>query len=150
MNKIMFVCHGNICRSPMAEFLLKDLASKKGQASAFLIKSSATSSEEFGNPVYPPVRRILNSLNIDCSGKYANTLKPSDYDEYDLFVCMDDANVRNAKRILSGDPLGKVVKLLSFTGSTADVSDPYWTGDFESVYNDINSGVNALYEYLKK
>ena len=148
MYKIMFVCHGNICRSPMAEFLFKDLVAKKGRVADFIIKSSATSSEEQGNPVYPPVRRILSRLGIDCFGKYATTLKPADYDDYDLFVCMDDANVRNAKRILGGDVHGKVVKLLSFTGSDSDVSDPYWTGDFESTYDDINSGINALYQTL--
>ncbi len=150
MCRINFVCHGNICRSPMAEFLLKDLVAKKGQTANFVIKSSATSSEEYGNPVYPPVRRILSHLGIDCTGKYATTLKPTDYDDYDLFVCMDDANVRNATRILGGDPEGKVKKLLSFTGSSADVSDPYWTGDFVSVYDDINSGINALYDFLTK
>ena len=148
MHKIMFVCHGNICRSPMAEFLLKDLAKKKGQESDFIIKSSATSREEEGNPVYPPVRRILNGLGINCFGKYATVLTKSDGDEYDYFICMDDANVKNATRILGESKKDKIKKLLDFTGEFRGVSDPYWTGDYDSVYSDISRGVEALYKFL--
>lgn len=154
MTKIMFVCHGNICRSPMAEFIFKDMVKKKGLEGDFVVTSSATSTEEIwngvGNPVYPPAKEILNLHNIDCNGKRAVQIKKSDYEKYDLLIPMDSNNVRNMSRILKGDPDNKVHKLMSYTGSDRDVSDPWYTRDFEKCYNDIYTGCKALLEYLTK
>ena len=149
MIKIMFVCHGNICRSTMAEFLMKDLVKKLGEDKEFLIASAGTSSEEEGNPVHYGTRKILDRLGISCAGKYAQKLKASDYDKYDYFVCMDRRNLVNIERIFK-DTKGKVSLLMSYAGDSRDVSDPYWTGDFEGVYRDIDLGIRELYKFLKK
>ena len=153
MHKIMFVCHGNICRSPMAEFVLKDLVKKCGRENEFIISSSATSTEEIwqgvGNPVYPPAKRELLKHGITCDGKRAVQLKEEDYEKYDLFICMDSANVRNATRILNGDKNGKVIKLLSYIGEDRDVADPWYTGDFSVTYTDVYNGIVALLKTLK-
>ena len=150
MMKIMFVCHGNICRSPMAEFVLKDLVMRSGLEKDFVIVSSATSTEEIyngvGNPVYPPAKAVLERHGIDPSGKRAVQLKSSDYDKYDLFIGMDSANIRNMARILGGDKDSKVRKLMEYTGSSADVSDPWYTRDFDRCYKDIYAGCEALFE----
>lgn len=150
--RIMFVCHGNICRSPMAEFVFKDMIKSRGIESDFVVCSSATSTEEIwngvGNPVYPPVEALLDSKGIDTSGKRAIQLKQSDYDKYDLFIGMDQANIRNMARILGGDREQKIHKLLEYTGSSADVSDPWYTRDFEKCYEDIYAGCKALLESL--
>ncbi len=152
MTKIMFVCHGNICRSPMAEFILRDMAKKRGREKDFFIASCATSTEEIwgeiGNPVYPPARAELEKHGISCDGKFAVQLKKSDYDKYDLFLCMDDNNVRNAIRILGGDPEGKLKKLMSLTGNDRDVRDPWYSGNFEVTYKDIHSACTAILEKL--
>lgn len=152
MKKIMFVCHGNICRSPMAEFILKSMAEKSGKSKDFIIQSSATSTEEIwngiGNPVYPPAKAELQRHGLLCDGKRAVQLCKADYDKYDLFLCMDSNNVRNAIKILGGDRYGKVRKLLSYTVSGRDVSDPWYTGDFSSAYKDIYQGCKALMETL--
>ena len=124
MIRILFVCHGNICRSPMAEFVMKDLVDKAGLADAFEIASAATSSEELGNPVYPPARRKLAEHGIGCAGKTARRLTADDYDEYDLLIGMDDANLRNMRRLFGGDPDGKCRLLLEYIGSTRGVADP--------------------------
>lgn len=150
MIKIMFVCHGNICRSPMAEFLMKDYLEKKGESENFLIRSSATSMEEHGSPVHYGTREILNRLNISCAGKRAELLKKNDYDNYDYFIGMDGANIRNMLRIFGGDPLQKVSLLLDFAGEHRDVADPWWTGDFESTYRDVDKGIKYLYKHLKE
>lgn len=146
--KIMFVCHGNICRSPMAEFIFKKLVAEKGMSDNFVVASSATSTEEIwngvGNPVYPPAKAILAKHGISCEGKRAVQLKKSDYEKYDIFIGMDSANIRNMNRIFGGDPDGKVYKLLSFADSGADVSDPWYSRDFDIAYNDIMTGCNAL------
>lgn len=148
MIKIMFVCHGNICRSPMAEFVFKDLICKKGLNDKFTVASSATSTEEIwngvGNPVYPPAKRILNSHGISCEGKSAVQLKKADYDNFDYFIGMDGANIRNMNRILGGDPAGKIYKLLTFAGRSDDVADPWYTGDFETTYKDVLTGCEGL------
>ena len=129
MKKIMFVCHGNICRSPMAEFIFKDMVKKSGLENEFFIASSATSTEEIwggiGNPVYPPARAELAKHGISAEGKRAVQLKKEDYDKYDLFIGMDSANIRNMHRILGGDPDGKIHKLKDYSGSGGDVSDPW-------------------------
>ena len=145
----MFVCHGNICRSTMAEFLMKDLVKKKGKESEYFIRSSGTSSEELGNPVHYGTRRILNQMGIDCSGKYAETLKRADYDKYDYFICMDQRNWGNMMRIFGVDKDNKCCKLLDFSSCPRDVADPYWTGDFNATLFDVQDGVNALYEFLE-
>lgn len=154
MKRIMFVCHGNICRSPMAEFIFKKMVKENGVEQEFEISSSATSTEEIwrgvGNPVYPPAKRELLKHGITCDGKRAVQLKVEDYENYDLFVCMDSANVRNATRILNGDKQNKVVKLLSFAGKDADVSDPWYTDRFDVAYADIYEGCKALCEKLLK
>ncbi len=144
MTKIMFVCHGNICRSPMAEFIMKDLVKRAGLEDEFVIASAATSSEELGNPVYPPAKRILSEHGISCKGKTAVRLKPADYDEWDMFICMDSYNLRNIMYIFTDDPERKVTKLMSFTGSDADVDDPWYTRRFDIAFNEILAGCEAL------
>lgn len=148
MVKIMFVCHGNICRSPMAEFVFKDMVQKAGRGDEFVIRSSAVSDEEIyggvGNPVYPPVAAILKAKGIDCLHKRAQKLLPSDAEKYDLFVCMDDGNVRRAVGILGRKYADKCVKLLSFAGEERDVSDPWYTRDFDTCYDDIVKGLTAM------
>lgn len=146
MLKIMFVCHGNICRSPMAEFILNDIINKKDIKEDVFVQSAATSQEEVGNAVYPPVRALLASKGIDSSGKYATQLKKSDYDKYDLFIGMDSANIRNMMRIFGGDPHGKIRKMMSFCKKDTDVADPWYTGDFELAYRDIRT---ACEEFVK-
>ena len=148
MVKILFVCHGNICRSPMAEFVMKDLAKKAGLASQFHIESAATSREEIGNPVYPPARRKLAEHGISCDGHAARQLTNQDYDKYDLLIGMDSANLRNMHRICGGDPDGKVLKLLEFAGTNRSVDDPWYTGDFETTYADVCDGCEGLLAYL--
>ena len=149
MTKILFVCHGNICRSPMAEFLMKELVEKKGLGERFYIESAATSTEEIGNGVYPPVRRILNARGIDCTNKRARQMTASDYEKFDYIICMDQNNLRNMKYIVS-DTCGKVSRLLDFTNNPHDVADPWYTGDFELTERDVENGCNALLEFLLK
>ena len=149
MIKIMFVCHGNICRSPMAEFLMKDLVCKKGEEQNFEIKSSATSSEELGNPVHYGTKDVLDRLGISCRGKYAVKLTASDYNKYDYFIGMDEYNIRNMLRILGSDSENKIYKLLDFTNRKGDVADPWYTGNFTDTYRDVSEGVIALYEFIK-
>lgn len=153
MIKILFVCHGNICRSPMAEFILKDMVSKMGISNQFEISSAATSTEEIwngiGNPVYPPARAELAKHGIRCDGKRAVQLCRQDYDKYDYLIGMDSNNIRNMERMLShkGE---KIHKLLEFTGSDADVADPWYTGDFSRTYKDIKKGCEAFLNYLDR
>ncbi len=146
----MFVCHGNICRSPMAEFIMKDLVRKEHLESQIQISSSATSTEEIGNPVYPPARAELQKHGLSSDGKYAVQVKKSDYEHYDIFAVMDSNNVRNIGRIFKSDPLGKVHKLLEFAGRNDDVSDPWYTDRFDVAYRDIHEGCTALLAYLKQ
>ncbi len=150
MKKIMFVCHGNICRSPMAEFIFQKMVKEKGKQDEYLIKSSATSYEELSNPVHPGTRRILNSMGIDCSGKHAEKLFKSDYDKYDYFICMDERNLKNMLYIFGDDKKNKCYKLLWFTDKKGDVADPYWTGDFNATLYDVELGLNGLYDFLEK
>ncbi|HIS53262.1 MAG TPA: low molecular weight phosphotyrosine protein phosphatase [Candidatus Onthomonas avicola] len=149
MIKILFVCHGNICRSPMAEFVMKDLVAKDGRATEFEIASAATSTEEIGNPVYPPARRKLAEHGIGCVGKTARQLRRSDYRYYDLLIGMDRANLRNMNRICGGDPDGKIRLLLDYTGQSRDVADPWYTGDFEATWRDVLAGCRALLAALE-
>lgn len=148
MTKILFICHGNICRSPMAEFVMKDLVEKCGKADDFLIESRATSTEEIGNPVHQGTCRKLAEHGISCSGKRAVQLRRSDYEKYDLLICMDDWNVCNTLRIIGSDPQNKVRKLLSFAGESGDIADPWYTGNFDETYDDVLRGCTALLEKL--
>ena len=148
MIKILFVCHGNICRSPMAEFVMKDLVNRAGQADAFQIASAATSTEEIGNPVYPPARRKLAEHGIGCAGKTARQLTREDYAQYDLLIGMDRANLRNMNRLWGGDREGKLHLLLDYTSRPGDVADPWYTGDFESTWRDVLEGCRGLLEHL--
>ena len=152
MKRIMFVCHGNICRSPMAEFIFKKMVTEKGLEREFLIASSATSTEEIwngvGNPVYPPAKRELAAHGISCEGKRAVQLQKSDYEKYDLFVGMDSANIHNMHRILGGDPNGKIRKLMDYTARGGDVADPWYSDRFDVAYRDIYEGCEGLLEDL--
>lgn len=148
MTKILFVCHGNICRSPMAEFVMKRLARDRGMGRDLEIASAATSREEIGNPVYPPARRKLAEHGISCSGKTAVQVTAADYDRYDCIILMDSNNRRNLRRIIPDDPDGKVRMLMDFTDSPRDVADPWYTGDFERTWQDINKGCSALMEHI--
>ena len=153
MKKIMFVCHGNICRSPMAEFIFKDMLKKEGIESEFYVASSATSTEEIwggiGNPVYPPAKAELKKHGILCDGKRAVQLKKSDYDKYDMFIAMDSNNIRNIGRIFGSDPDSKVHKMMDFTDRKGDVADPWYTGNFDITYSDICDGCVGLLGFLK-
>ena len=150
MHAVLFVCHGNICRSPMAEFVMKDLVRKAGADTEFFIASAATSTEEIGNPVYPPARRKLAEHGIGCAGKTARQLRREDYDRFDLLIGMDGANLRNMRRICGGDPEGKLSLLLDWTGRPGDVADPWYTGDFEATWRDVAAGCAALLTHLTK
>lgn len=150
MKKIMFVCHGNICRSPMAEFITKKLISERGLEGKYLISSSATSTEELGNPIYPPARRELIKHGItDIDAKFAVQLSRADLDKYDVFVAMDNANVRNIYRMLGDGVSGRVYKMMSFVGSDADVADPWYCGGFDVTYSDIFRAANAMLDALE-
>ena len=144
MTKILFICHGNICRSPMAEFVMKDLVKKAGLAEGFHIESAATSTEEIGNPVYPPARRKMASHGIDCSGKTARQLRSGDYGRYDYLIGMDRENLRGMHRICGGDPHGKLHLLLDFTDRPGEVADPWYTGDFDATWRDVEEGCRGL------
>lgn len=148
IKSIMFVCHGNICRSPTAEFVMKDLVKKECPDLNIHIASSATSTEEIGNPIYPPAKAELSRRGIPFGGKYAVQLKKSDYDKYDMLIVMDGNNMRNIMRIFGSDPAGKVHKLLDFTEHGGDISDPWYSGRFDIAYDDISEGCSALLKYI--
>lgn len=149
MIKILFICHGNICRSPMAEFVMKELVRKAGWEAQFCIASAATSREELGNPVYPPARRKLAEHGIPCGGHAARLLTAEDYEKYDLLIGMDSANLRNMHRICGDDPDGKLHLLMEYAGrSNAEVADPWYTGDFEATWRDVLAGCQGLLALL--
>ncbi len=149
MTKILFICLGNICRSPMAEFLMKELVEKAGLAGEFEIASAATCSDEIGNPVYPPIRELLTQRGISCKGKTARRVQANEYENYDLFVGMDSGNRRSLERLFQGDPKKKVSLLLDYTDHPRDVADPWYTRDFTAAERDIEEGCKALLEHLK-
>ena len=154
MKRILFVCHGNICRSPMAEFIFRDLLKKRGLDADYEVASAATSTEEIGyngvgNPVYPPARAELLAHGIDPAGKRAVQLTQADYRHYDMLIGMDSANIRNMHRMLGGDPEGKITKLLSFAGREGDVADPWYTGAFDVTFRDVLDGCLGLLELLE-
>ena len=146
--KILFVCHGNICRSPMAEFVMKDLVAKNFRRNDFVIASAATSTEELGNPVYPPARRIMALHGLDCHGKYARQITAADYSAYDYLIGMDNRNIVNMKRFFGGDPENKISLLLNWAGIDREVADPWYSGDFEATWDDITTGCSAVLEQV--
>ena len=148
--KILFVCHGNICRSPMAEFVMKDMIEKNHRHNDFFIASAATSREELGNPVYPPARRIMDLHGIDCRGKYARQITMQDYEEYDLLIGMDKYNIVNMKRFFGGDPENKISLLLQWADIDREVADPWYSRNFSAAYRDIYDGCVGLLEMLLK
>ena len=150
MYKIMFVCHGNICRSPMAEFVLKDIIKKHGAQEKFYVASSATSTDELGNGVYPPVKSLLNSKGINTDGKYSVQLTKNDYNKYDIFIGMDSANIRNMHRIFGSDPENKIKKMMDYTSRGGDVADPWYTRDFNVAYDDIYEACLLLFDSVFK
>ncbi|RDB62384.1 low molecular weight phosphotyrosine protein phosphatase [Gordonibacter sp. 28C] len=142
--RILFVCHGNICRSPMAEFVMKDLVERRGMVDRFRIASAATHDDVIGSPVHPGTREVLESQGISCDGKTARRLRDEDVEDWDLVVVMDEANVRDAKRQLGKAAKGKIHKLLEYAGTDRDVADPWWTGDFATTYDDVLAGCTGL------
>lgn len=154
MKNIMFICHGNICRSPMAEFIFRDLVNKSGRGDAYHIASAATSTEEIwgniGNPVYPPARNELLRHGLHCDGKRAVQVKKGDYDKYDMFIVMDGNNVRNIMKIFGSDKENKVHKLMDYTPGGGDVADPWYSRDFRKAYDDILLGCEGLLKYLEE
>ncbi len=150
MTRILFICHGNICRSPMAEFVMRDLVKKAGLESRFQIESAATSTEEIGNPVYPPARRKLAEHGIDCAGKTARRLTNGDYDRYDLLIGMDQENLRNMRRICGSDVAGKLHLLMEYTTRPGEVADPWYTGDFGTTWRDVLEGCKGLLRAVRE
>ena len=154
MIRVFFVCHGNICRSPMAEFIFKDMLARRGMADKFYVASAATSTEEIwngiGNPVYPPAKRELAKHGISCEGKRAVQLQKADYDKYDYLIGMDSMNIRNMERITGHKKGDKIYKLLEFAGLEADCRDPWYTSRFDETYRDVVTGCTAFLECLQK
>ena len=146
--RLLFICHGNICRSPMAEFVMKALAAKAGLAERLEIASAATSTEEIGNPVYPPAQRKLAEHGIGCAGKTARQMTRRDYEAYDYLIAMDRNNLRNMQRFVGSDPAGKVSLLMDHTARPGDVADPWYTGDFEATWRDVLEGCQGLLHKL--
>ena len=149
MKNILFVCNGNICRSPMAEFVMKDLVKKAGLERDFSIASAATSTEEIGCPVYPPARRKLAEHGIGCAGHAARQMTAADYGRWDYLVGMDGANLRNMRRICGGDPEGKISLLLDWADRSGDVADPWYTGDFDATWRDVLAGCSGLLAHIR-
>ena len=149
MTKILFVCYGNICRSPMAEYIMKEIVEKAGKSDRFHIESAATSGENIGWGVYEPAKRQLEMLGIDCSDKKARRIHSDDYDKFDIIVGMDSQNIINMKREFGGDPEGKIKKLLEYAGESGDVADPWYTRDFDRTRKDIIRGCEAMAKELE-
>ncbi len=148
MVKILFICHGNICRSPMAEYIMKDLIRERELADLFEVASAATTSEEIGRPVYPPAKRMLEMHGIDCSGKRARKITQEDYDRYDLLIIMDRENLWHMERFFPRDFKHKIHMLREYCGDSKEIDDPWYTGDFKGVYEQIREGCAALLDFL--
>ena len=144
MRRILFVCHGNICRSPMAEFILKALVRARGLEDQYYIESAAVSTEEIGNPIYPPAKRCLTQHGIPFDARGARQVTAADYDRFDRIICMDNSNLRWIRRIIPDDPDGKIRLMMSFAGMHRDVADPWYTGDFETTFQDLLEGCEAM------
>ena len=147
--RILFVCHGNICRSPMAEFVMKDLLDKAGLSEKAYVESAATSTEEIGNEVYPPAHRKLAEHGITCQGKTARQMTRRDYEDFDLLIGMDRWNLRNMLRITGGDPEDKIHLLMDYTDRPGEVADPWYTGNFDATWRDVAEGCQCLLEHLR-
>lgn len=150
MIKVLFVCHGNICRSPMAEFVFRDMVKKEGLSDKITVASAATSYEEIGNGVHRGTKAKLAEVGISTNGKVAVHMEKSDYEKYDYIIGMDSLNIRNILRITGGDPQNKVSKLLSFADDDGDIADPWYTGNFDATYDGVVRGCKALLEMMKK
>ena len=149
MTKILFICHGNICRSTMAEYIMKDLVRKAGLEDEFFIDSAATSTEEIGNGVHHGTRRKLAQMGVPCGGHRARQMTRGDYEKFDLLIGMDNANIRNMTRIAGGDPEGKIHRMLDYTNRPGEVADPWYTGDFDATWDDVYEGCTKLLEGIK-
>lgn len=150
MIRVLFVCLGNICRSPMAEFAMKDLLQREGLSEQFYIASAATSTEELGNPVYPPARRKLAEHHIDCSGKTARQITERDYEAFDYIIGMDHSNLRSMMRRYHNDPQHKISLLLDYTSRPGEVADPWYTGNFDATWRDVTEGCQGFLDQLRK
>lgn len=150
MIKVIFICHGNICRSPMAEFVFRNMVNRRGLGGCFQIASAATSREEIGNPVHRGTRQKLKEHGISTDGKTAVQMTAADYKEYDYLLAMEDWNIRNMLRIVGKDPEGKIKRLLDFSGRPRDIADPWYTGNFDVTYDDIVEGCEAFLQYLEE
>jgi len=150
MIRILFICHGNICRSAMSEFIMRDMVAKRGLSDKIQVASAATSREELGNDMYPPAKRKLDKEHIPYTRRHARQVTMADYDEYDLLLCMEKYNIRNLKRIIPNDPKHKIHLLLDYTDNPRDISDPWYTDDFDTAYDDIVEGCQGVLEHLKR
>mgnify|MGYP001103608263 CR=1 FL=1 len=150
MIKILFICHGNICRSPMAEFVMKDIIQKEGKSTEYYVASAATSFEEIGNPVHSGTRNKLRQVGISTEGKYAVHLEKTDYEKYDFLIGMDSWNIKNIMKIIGKDPDRKVYKLLDFTEHPTDIDDPWYTHDFDTTYKEVLEGCQALWKHINR
>ena len=150
MINILFVCLGNICRSPMAEYIFKDMINKEGLQNLFYIDSAGTSDEEYGNPVHYGARTKLSEMNIECGNHRARKINKKDYEKFDYIIGMEERNVVNIKRIIGSDKQNKISKLLDYSKTPRDISDPWYTGNFDSTYQDIVEGLNGFLDYLKE
>ena len=150
MIKVLFVCLGNICRSPMAEYIFKDMVKQKGLEKEFYIDSAATSSEEIGNPVHYGTRNKLKEMNIECGNHTARKMTKQDYKDFDYIIGMEEQNIKNIKKIVGNDEENKIYKLLDFTKNPRDIADPWYTGNFDKTYDDIVEGLEAFGDFLMK
>ena len=150
MIRVLFVCHGNICRSPMGQYILQDMVNKAHRSAEFEIASAATSTEEIGNPVYPPARRKLAEHGISCAGHHARQMTREDYDYYDYLIAMDNWNMRNIRRFVPEDTERKVYMLRDFTDHPGEIADPWYTGDFETTYRQVVEGCQGLLRHIDK